>query len=85
MEKKLDAAVEAVHTLDRALDAYAAAAEDIRSLEHYLSSPERRGDLAADESGLLPASLKRGVLSEDGIYDLLEENGELLKRLREIR
>ena len=85
MEKKLDNAIGAVHALDRALDGYAAASEDIRALEDYLSSPERRGDLAADEAGLLPASLKRGVLSEDGIFNLLEENDELLKRLREIR
>ena len=28
---------------------------------------------AADEAGLLPKDLKRGVLSEDGIYNLLEE------------
>ena len=85
MEKKLDNAIGAVHALDRALDGYAAASEDIRALEDYLSSPERRGDLAADEAGLLPASLKRGVLSEDGIFNLLDENDELLKRLREIR
>ena len=29
------------------------------------------GALALDEAGLLPAWLKRGVLSEDGIYNLL--------------
>ena len=30
-------------------------------------------DFEADEAGLLPPDLKRGVLSEDGIYNLLEE------------
>ena len=85
MEKKLDDTAAAVHALSVALDAYLGVAEDIAALESYLSSPEWREDLAADEKGLLPAALKRGVLSEDGIYDLLEENGELLKRLREIR
>ena len=83
MEKKLDAASAVVRALDRALDDYAAAAEDIRALEVYLSGEERRGDLAADEAGLLPASLKRGVLSEDGLYNLLEENDELRQRLRQ--
>lgn len=29
-------------------------------------------DYEADEAGLLPADLKRGVLSQDGIDDLLE-------------
>ena len=28
-------------------------------------------DYALDEAGLLPADLKRGVLSEDGVYNLL--------------
>ncbi|MBK6087256.1 DUF4298 domain-containing protein, partial [Ruminococcus difficilis] len=34
-------------------------------------------DFAADEAGLLPKGLKRGVLSEDGIYNLLEEYKEV--------
>ena len=85
MEKKLNAAVEAVRALERALDEYAAAAADIRALEAYLSSPERREDLAADENGLLPDALRRGVLSEDGIYDLLEDNDALRQRLREFK
>ena len=81
MEKKLRSAQAAVQALESALDGYAAAQEDIRALEKYLSGRARRGDLAADEQGLLPASLARGVLSEDGIYNLLEENDELLRRL----
>ncbi|MBP3197255.1 MAG: DUF4298 domain-containing protein [Butyrivibrio sp.] len=32
-----------------------------------------------DEEGLLPRDLKRGVLSEDGIYDALERNKELVE------
>ena len=34
-------------------------------------------DLADDEAGRLPKGLKRGVLSEDGIYNLLERYREL--------
>ena len=55
---------------------------EVSGLEEYLSGDERRGDLAADEAGLLPPSLRRGVLSEDGIYGLLEENGELRGRMK---
>ena len=84
MEKKLDAADAALCALERALEGYAAALGEIGALEDYLSSAERRGDLLADESGLLPASLRRGVLSEDGICDLLERNDELRLRLREL-
>lgn len=41
-------------------------------LSDYYSSPEWKLDFAADESGRLPKELKRGVLSEDGLYNLLE-------------
>lgn len=34
-----------------------------------------------DEAGKLPKNLKRGVLSEDGIYNVLERNKELLEML----
>ena len=43
------------------------------TLEAYYTSPAWRTDFEADEAGLLPPDLKRGVLSEDGIYNLLEE------------
>ena len=32
----------------------------------------------------MPADLKRGVLSEDAVYDLLTDNRELLARLLEV-
>ena len=41
-------------------------------LEEYYSSGEWQADYEADEAGLFPADLKRGVLSQDGLYDLLE-------------
>ena len=34
-----------------------------------------------DEKGELPDKLKRGILSEDGIYNLLERNKELKERI----
>lgn len=42
-------------------------------LSAYYTSDAWKNDFAADEAGLLPKDLKRGVLSEDGIYDLLDE------------
>lgn len=47
-------------------------AEDKAVLEAYYTSKDWRYDFELDEAGLLPAGLKRGVLSEDGIYNLLE-------------
>ena len=46
--------------------------ELLGKLSDYYGSPAWKRDLAADEAGLLPKELKRGVLSEDGIYNLLE-------------
>ena len=45
----------------------------VRLLDAYYTSGEWQEDYEADEAGLLPAELKRGVLSQDGLYDLLTE------------
>lgn len=45
--------------------------EKIEELETYYSSDEWKQDFTDDEAGLLPQDLKRGVLSEDGIFNLL--------------
>ncbi len=50
----------------------------VAELSHYYSSPQWKEDFEADEKGLLPKTLKRGVLSEDGIYNMLLRNRELL-------
>lgn len=49
----------------------------ITELEAYYASEEWKQDFAADEAGLLPKNLKRGVISEDGIYNLLQEYKEV--------
>ena len=48
----------------------------ISELEAYYTSDEWKRDFADGEAGLLPKKLQRGVLSEDGIYNLLEEYKE---------
>ena len=53
--------------------------DEIRKLEAYYTSDDWKHDFAIDEAGLFPADLQRGVLSEDGIYDMLERNRELLQ------
>lgn len=39
----------------------------------YYESEQWIEDYSADEAGLLPDSLKRGILSQDGFYDFLGE------------
>ena len=48
----------------------------IRELDDYYTGPSWKEDFAADEAGLLPADLRRGVLSEDGIDDVLQKYRE---------
>ena len=47
--------------------------EKLRLLENYYTSGEWLEDYEADERGELPADLKRGVLSQDALYDLLSD------------
>ena len=82
MEGLLDKGTETLARLQRALDDFAALQPDLAELEAYYTGPEWRADLEADEAGLLPCDLKRGVLSEDGIYNLLEENKRLIEGLK---
>lgn len=56
----------------------------ISILEAYYTSPAWRADFEADEAGLLPSDLKRGVLSEDGIYNLLEEYKRVEEGVKEM-
>ena len=47
------------------------------------TSQQLKDDLAADEAGDFPEKLKRGVLSEDGIWNVLERNKELMERIKD--
>lgn len=84
MEKILDEASTVLKKLTEAANAYAALQADLGELEDYYGSSAWMQDYEADESGLLPADLKRGVLSQDAVYDLLSDHDALKALLREI-
>ena len=84
MEQHLDRASQAVIRLSAALDDYAEAQEAIRELSAYYGSNDWKQDYADDEQGLLPHDLKRGVLSEDAIWNLLEDSRNLNFRMQEL-
>ena len=69
--------------LSSALDKYEEAKADIAALARYYDSDDWKQDFADDEAGRLPKNLKRGVLSEDGIWNLLEEHRELQERMKD--
>ena len=83
MELLLDRSSLAVIRLSAALDDYEAVQTAVRELSAYYGSDEWKKDFADDEQGLLPENLKRGVLSEDGIWNLLSDCRDLNKRMQE--
>ncbi len=85
MELRMERAAKAVMELSAALENYEAVQEDITALEQYYGSEAWKQDYADDEAGLLPIDLRRGVLSEDGIWNLLSDASELNKRLERFR
>ncbi len=45
----------------------------LQTLLNYYEGGQWLRDFETDELGLLPKNLKRGILSEDAVYDLLTE------------
>ena len=79
MEAILDEANASLDELETAVSRYANLQKKIEKLEAYYTGGQWRKDYEADEAGKLPKVLKRGVLSEDAVYDLLERNKEIYK------
>ena len=69
-----------VQAMEAAFDRLSAAGAgtdptDITLLKEYMDSGLWRLDYEADEAGEIPSTVKRGVLSEDGLYNLLTDLG----------
>ena len=84
MEQHLNRVSQAVMRLSAALDEYAEAQVALHELEAYYNSDEWKRDYADDEAGLIPKDLKRGVLSEDAVWNVLEDSRNLNSRMEEV-
>lgn len=84
MEAALVRLNDAIATIEGALDTYEQMWDDYRTLDSYYSGKAWWEDLDADNQGLLPEDLPRGVLSEDAAYDALGNAEALRERLKEI-
>ena len=71
MEQRFNKALAVVHGVRTSPEMLEAIKEDVAILDAYYGNGEWRQDFADDEAGLLPKELKRGVLSEDGLWNLL--------------
>ena len=73
MEKYFDEVMEAVSSNLNSLKNDASIQEKLQKLSEYYESGLWLHDYERDERGELPADLKRGVLSQDALYNLLCE------------
>ncbi len=80
-EAILDEAETVVKELSVALENYNGIQDKIKELEAYYESPTWMKDYKDDEEGKIPMDLKRGVLSEDAVYNLLSEYDVLKEKL----
>ena len=83
MEQRFNKALAAIK--DESADSLEAIKEDIAELSKYYGSELWKQDHAADEAGNLPTDLKRGVLSEDGIWNLLSDYHDIQKDFTDIK
>ena len=77
MEQRFDKARTAVDLLQN----YIQTMEDIKLLQEYYTGDDWKDDFSADEAGKIPQELKRGVLSEDGVWFLSEDNKKLAETI----
>ena len=71
MEQLFDRLLNAERTAPALLRTDAACADALQQLIQYYESGDWLRDYTLDEQGLLPTELKRGVLSQDAVYDFL--------------
>lgn len=83
-ENLLNEATAVLKEFDKAFDAYIDIQEKISELDKYYASPEWKEDFDASEKGELPKDLPCGVLSEDGIDHVLDDNLQLFAQCKMI-
>lgn len=83
MERALDDSQQAVKALMEALKRYLAVKPSLQALQEYYCGPLWMRDYDDEMAGNIPGDLKRGVLAEDAVWDLLTEERQLTKLLRQ--
>lgn len=81
MEALLNELSAVLRTSDCTRGQYESLLPAINELTAYYESPLWRQDFEDDCAGKLPKALRRGVLSEDAVYNLLTELQALYQRL----
>ena len=71
----LDEAIRRIQRMEEIFDAVQTDHDhpSLGELVRYYEDGQWKKDYELDEQGLLPQDLKRGVLSQDGVYNLLDQ------------
>ena len=83
-EKRLDSLLESVKELEQALEDFKSKKKDLKELKKYYGSKNWLKDKEAYEQNKIP-KIKAGVLSEDAVWNLLENIDELKKEMNAIK
>ena len=84
MENILDQTETVLAQVRTALEQYQELESSLNELEDYYSNGQWSVDFQDDSAGKLPPNLKRGVLSEDGVWNMLVERDSLLYQMEKI-
>ena len=84
MEDRYDEISRVLAGLEEAVSEYEDFKSELDALRDYMDSGQWKDDYEADEAGQIPSDLKRGVLSEDGLYNLLHDADTILDRARNV-
>ena len=78
MNTRYDELTRVLAGLDEAISEYKNYKPDLQVLKDYLNSGQLKADASIDDAGQIPVEIRRGVLSDDGLYDLLQGANKIL-------
>ena len=84
MEDRYDELSRVIAELDDAISEYQDFKADLQILREYMETGQWKKDFESDEADKIPADVKRGVLSEDGLYDFLQGADKILAFAKEV-
>lgn len=82
-EKKLDKIINTIDKLNKSLNKFESIKKEFDELNKYYGSKEWFDDLKAYDEGKIE-NVKAHVLSEDGVWNMLENYNEIIDRMNYI-
>ena len=81
MDNRMRRAQVSLEQFQKMKGSFAELVKDMEVLSSYYDSDSWMNDYTADEEHRIPNTIRRGVLSQDGLYDLLTEYDAFLEEI----